>query len=72
MDGSNRARVGLLPYVRNDRSSPILLLKDIIDRTISSFRFVPCNYHLSALCGELFPFFLAFHNAELFPSNLIE
>ncbi|XP_062204872.1 UDP-glucose:glycoprotein glucosyltransferase-like isoform X2 [Phragmites australis] len=39
MAGSNRARVGLLLYVRNDSSSPILLLKDIFDRTISSFSY---------------------------------
>ncbi|KAL6643108.1 hypothetical protein ACP70R_021289 [Stipagrostis hirtigluma subsp. patula] len=37
MAGSDRARVGLLLYVRSDSSSPILLLKDIIDKTISSF-----------------------------------
>lgn len=41
MDGSNRARVGLLLYARSDSVSTILLMKDIIDRTISSFRFVP-------------------------------
>ncbi|KQJ97067.1 UDP-glucose:glycoprotein glucosyltransferase isoform X2 [Brachypodium distachyon] len=37
MDGSNRARVGLLLYARSDSASNILLMKDIIDRTISSF-----------------------------------
>ncbi|XBJ23980.1 hypothetical protein VPH35_001962 [Triticum aestivum] len=37
MDGSNRARVGLLLYARSDSISTILLMKDIIDRTISSF-----------------------------------
>ncbi|KAM3408479.1 hypothetical protein ACQJBY_001541 [Aegilops geniculata] len=37
MDGSNRARVGLLLYARSDSVSTILLMKDIIDRTISSF-----------------------------------
>lgn len=39
MDGSDRARVGLLLYVRTGGSSPILLLKDIFDRTISSFSY---------------------------------
>ncbi|KAK3153915.1 hypothetical protein QOZ80_2BG0183200 [Eleusine coracana subsp. coracana] len=39
MDGSDRARVGLLPYVGHDRSSPILLLKDIIDKTSSYFSY---------------------------------
>ncbi|XP_048574338.1 UDP-glucose:glycoprotein glucosyltransferase isoform X3 [Triticum urartu] len=37
MDGSNRARIGLLLYARSDSISTILLMKDIIDRTISSF-----------------------------------
>ncbi|KAF8672264.1 hypothetical protein HU200_049461 [Digitaria exilis] len=37
IDGSSRARVGLLLYVRGGSSEPILLLKDIIDRTILSF-----------------------------------
>ncbi|XP_037450870.1 UDP-glucose:glycoprotein glucosyltransferase-like isoform X3 [Triticum dicoccoides] len=37
MDGSNTARVGLLLYARSDSVSTILLMKDIIDRTISSF-----------------------------------
>ncbi|KAF8723076.1 hypothetical protein HU200_022226 [Digitaria exilis] len=37
IDGSSRARVGLLLYVRGGSSAPILLLKDIIDRTILSF-----------------------------------
>uniref|UniRef100_A0A452YDZ7 UDP-glucose:glycoprotein glucosyltransferase n=1 Tax=Aegilops tauschii subsp. strangulata TaxID=200361 RepID=A0A452YDZ7_AEGTS len=37
MDGSNRARVGLLLYACSDSVSTILLMKDIIDRTISSF-----------------------------------
>jgi len=41
MDGSDRARVGLLLYVHTGGSSPILLLKDIFDRTIYSFRFDP-------------------------------
>ena len=50
MDGSNRARVGLLLYACSDSVSTILLMKDIIDRTISSFRFVP-----------LFSFLLFFH-----------
>ncbi|KAL6883793.1 hypothetical protein ACP4OV_011207 [Aristida adscensionis] len=35
MAGSDRARVGLLLYVRSGSSSPILLLKGIIDKTIS-------------------------------------
>lgn len=39
MDGSDRARVGLLLYVHTGGSSPILLLKDIFDRTISSFSY---------------------------------
>ncbi|XP_052141963.1 UDP-glucose:glycoprotein glucosyltransferase [Oryza glaberrima] len=39
MAGSNRARVGLLIYVRNDNPSPILHMKDIFDRTISSFSY---------------------------------
>uniref|UniRef100_A0A0E0CPF8 UDP-glucose:glycoprotein glucosyltransferase n=1 Tax=Oryza meridionalis TaxID=40149 RepID=A0A0E0CPF8_9ORYZ len=39
MAGSNRARVGLLIYVRNDNLSPILHMKDIFDRTISSFSY---------------------------------
>ncbi|XP_066332805.1 UDP-glucose:glycoprotein glucosyltransferase-like isoform X1 [Miscanthus floridulus] len=39
MDRSDRARVGLLLYVRTGASSPILLLKDIFDRTISSFSY---------------------------------
>jgi UDP-glucose:glycoprotein glucosyltransferase len=39
MDGTDRARVGLLLYVRSGCSPPILLLKDIFDRTISSFSY---------------------------------
>ncbi|KAF0915839.1 hypothetical protein E2562_039167 [Oryza meyeriana var. granulata] len=39
MAGSNRARVGLLLYVRNDNPSPTLHVKDIFDRTISSFSY---------------------------------
>ncbi|OQU85915.1 hypothetical protein SORBI_3004G337800 [Sorghum bicolor] len=39
MDGSDRARVGLLLYVHTGGSSPILLLKDIFDRTIYSFSY---------------------------------
>ncbi|CAL4917139.1 unnamed protein product [Urochloa decumbens] len=39
MDGTDRGRVGLLLYVRSGSSQPILLLKDIIDRTISSFSY---------------------------------
>ncbi|KAJ1295214.1 hypothetical protein BS78_01G207000 [Paspalum vaginatum] len=39
MDGSNRARVGLLLYARNGSPMPVLLLKDIFDRTISSFSY---------------------------------
>ncbi|KAK8444902.1 hypothetical protein SEVIR_9G223900v4 [Setaria viridis] len=39
MDGTNRGRVGLLLYVRTASSPPILLLKDIFDRTISSFSY---------------------------------
>ncbi|CAN6310811.1 unnamed protein product [Urochloa humidicola] len=39
MDGTDRGRVGLLLYVCSASSQPILLLKDIIDRTISSFSY---------------------------------
>ncbi|KAG2548509.1 hypothetical protein PVAP13_9KG188900 [Panicum virgatum] len=39
MDGTDRARVGLLLYVRSGCSPPVLLLKDIFDRTISSFSY---------------------------------
>uniref|UniRef100_A0A0D9XKJ1 UDP-glucose:glycoprotein glucosyltransferase n=1 Tax=Leersia perrieri TaxID=77586 RepID=A0A0D9XKJ1_9ORYZ len=39
MAGSNRARVGLLLYACNDNPSPILHMKDIFDRTISSFSY---------------------------------
>jgi hypothetical protein len=46
MDGPNRARVGLLLYARRDSVSTILLMKDIIDRTISSFRFAPLSFFL--------------------------
>lgn len=44
MDGPNKARVGLLLYARSDSVSTILLMKDIIDRTISSFRFAPLSF----------------------------
>ncbi|KAL5230580.1 hypothetical protein ABZP36_029356 [Zizania latifolia] len=39
MAGSDRARVGLLLYVHNDDPSPILHMKDIFDRTTSSFSY---------------------------------
>lgn len=65
MDGSDRARVGLLLYVHTGGSSPILLLKDIFDRTISSFRFDPRTFipwGKAALYRQLF-MFLTFHTS---------
>ena len=73
MDGTDRARVGLLLYVRSGCSPPVLLLKDIFDRTISSFRFVPHKLYFrgnAALYKQLF-LFLAIHNSEFFKSNLV-
>ncbi len=62
MAGSNRARVGLLIYVRNDNPSPILHMKDIFDRTISSFRFAP---HFWVDIQNLFALLLTLHTSSL-------
>ncbi|OEL35788.1 UDP-glucose:glycoprotein glucosyltransferase [Dichanthelium oligosanthes] len=68
MDGSDRARVGLLLYVRSGSSSPILLLKDIFDKTISSFSGFSCASYKEKVLVFLHEL-LKFYEAQPTPAS---